>query len=356
MREKNVPKWSRRSILRAAAGMATWMAENATTWAGDGEQESLGQLAAGRGLLFGAAMMRDELAPASAILFAREVRLITPSNELKMMAVRPSRDGVDFSGADALIAFADKHRMLVRGHTLVWNEFQPEWINALSKRELKELIDNHVDLLCSRYRGRVHSWDVVNEPLRTERSERDWLSGGPYFDTLGPAYIARSLRSARAGDPGAKLLINETHTERDDAFGLRQRKRLLRLIDELQHAGVPLDGIGLQGHLDPAAPFNPDAFLEFCQEIASRGLEVQITELDVNDSSFPDTIAERDALVAVALGIWRTTTASTTAKRCPRTPSPSAVQDRSSSMSSSAGSPPGTPSRAHSLKWRRGND
>lgn len=290
---------TRRAALGAVAGaIAGAIPASSEPQAGESAADSLGELAARKGLLFGAAMMRAELVPESQALFAREVRLITPSNEFKMAAVRPAPDRVDFSGADALMAFAGKHGLAIRGHTLIWNDWQPAWIHRLSRSEIGGLIDRHIELVVSRYQGRVHTWDVVNEPIGVQGGEADWLAPGPYLEALGQDYIARALRRARFADPKTKLFLNETHTERDDAFGRMHRKRLLRLIDDLQGRGVPLDGIGLQGHLAPPAPFQPEAFLAFCEQIAGRGLEIQITELDVLDTSFPDDIAARDALVA----------------------------------------------------------
>lgn len=292
--------WTRRTTL-ASLGAMLMSAAGVRAGANPEHDEGLGDIAALKGLRFGSAMMLEELGPASRDIFVKEVRAITPSNELKLPEVRPTPEVVDFSAADKLIGFAERHHFGIRGHTLIWNEWQPDWVKALSPPAIERLIDDHVSLLCGHYAGRIFCWDVVNEPLATENSDEDWLAHGPFFDALGEKYIGQSLRRARAADPTAKLLINETHTERDDAFGRRQGLRLLRLIDQLQDKGVPLDGIGLQGHLDPSAPFRPDSFLAFCGELERRGLEIHITELDVTDEQFPSNISERDARVASAM-------------------------------------------------------
>ena len=292
-----MPNLNRRHFLTGLPAMLAYPGESAAHHDGGGSAEGLGDLAHKKGLLFGAAVSRYDLQLARPIYLA-DTRLITPSYEMKLHAIRPQPEIIDFVAADALIAFAERNQMAIRGHTLIWNEWLPRWVFSLSKREIASLLDRYIDLVAGRYRGRIHSWDVVNEPLSTERADKDWLSRGPFFDALGQDYIARSLRRARAADPSAKLLINETHTERGNWFGRMYQRRLLQLIDELQSADVPLNGIGLQGHLDPSAPFRPDEFLEFLEKIAERGLEIQITELDVLDKSFPDDIARRDAEVA----------------------------------------------------------
>ena len=218
---------------------------------------------------------------------------------MKMAVIRPSRSDWKFERADAIVDFAVKEAMQIRGHTLIWNnDAQPAWLNALSADEMKAVVDEHIERIVSRYAGRVKSWDVVNEPVGTEPFGKLTLRKGPFLARLGVDYIADSFRRARSVDPQARLVLNETHTERDDSFGLQYRKGLLSLLDRLLDQGVPIDGVGLQGHLQPDIPFEPEAFTEFLDEIARRGLFIEITELDVNDKSFPHDIPARDARVA----------------------------------------------------------
>lgn len=258
----------------------------------------LAALAAQRGLLFGSAMTVREFAPGFASLFINETAIITAENEMKMANIRKNQDAADFARADAVFNFAMTHGKLLRGHTLVWNSWVPEWVKTLSKSEMERFLDEHVELVMGRYEGRIHSWDVVNEAVGHEPFGPLMLRNGPFTDIVGPDYIARSFRRARAADPKAKLILNETHTEREDELGRNYRQRLLVLIDSLLDAGVPLDGIGLEGHIQPDVKFVPERFGEFLQAIADRGLEIQITEFDVNDQSFPDDIQQRDAMVA----------------------------------------------------------
>jgi endo-1,4-beta-xylanase len=271
------------------------------------EERGLAAIAGEKGITFGSAMTIDELTPAYRDLFAREVRLITPGNELKLAAIRPRRGPPQYSGGDRLIDFAEENDMLARGHVLIWNEWLPDWIKKLSSARIARLLDHHVDQVCTRYRGRIHSWDVVNEPIGTDRASQNWLYPGPFLSALGEGYIDRAFRRARAADPDALLVLNETHTERGDSFGRMYRQRLLRLIDRLQQDGVPLDAIGLQGHLDLSAPFDPDGFSEFLEQIAARGLSIQITELDVDDRRLSGGAETRDRQAAERLYTYLTT-------------------------------------------------
>jgi len=303
---------NRRALLTGlSAGVTTQLLDcgllSVAQAAGVSLEPGLVQIAADKGIAFGSAMTVDELTPAYRGLYLREAGLITPGNELKLAAIRPHPGAQNYSGADTLIAFAQHHNMLVRGHVLIWNEWLPDWIKNLSHARTSRLLDHHIEQLCGRYRGRIHSWDVVNEPIGTDHSPEKWLYPGPFLNALGEHYIDRAFRRARASDPDAVLVLNETHTERGDSFGRMYRRRLLRLIDRLQQDGVPLDAIGLQGHLDLSAPFDPDEFFKFLEEIAGRGLSIQITELDVDDRRLSGDAETRDKQAAERLYTYLTT-------------------------------------------------
>ena len=99
-------------------------------------------------------------------------------------------------------------------------------------------------------------------------------------------------------DKKTKLVLNEAQTERDDEVGIAVRNGLLRLVDELKDAGVPLHAVGLQSHLQPRYPHDPARFADFVHALAGRGVDIYVTEFDVRDDTFPDDIAARDAMIA----------------------------------------------------------
>jgi endo-1,4-beta-xylanase len=265
----------------------------------DEPRPALRELAGGKGLVIGSAMSLYELNTEDRRLFARELAGITPENALKMGAIRPAQDVWRFEEADALLDFAEESGMRVRGHTLIWNnDRQPAWLQSLSEAEMRAAMHEHIEVTMTRYGQRVKIWDVVNEPIGTVAHGPYSLRDGPFLARLGPDYIAESFRMARTIAPDAKLVLNETHTERDDGFGLDYRRNLLFLIDRLQDAGVPIDGIGLQGHLQSAVHFDLEAYGEFLAEISSRKLFIEVTEADVNDDAFPADENSRDLAVA----------------------------------------------------------
>lgn len=289
---------SRREFLSRFGTACAVAGAGSPAWAQD-SGEGLGDIAAGRDLLFGGAIGWDiEKDQDYRALTAHESRIVTADNALKFDWLRPKPEGIDFSYADAMLAFAERHKLAFRGHTLVWNENTPAWLKLQTTREIAAILDGHIERVVGRYAGRVHSWDVVNEAIWPDHGEPYGYRKGIWYNILGPKYVARAFRRAAEADPQARLVLNEAFTERQDRLGLTVRRELLRLIDDLQHQGVPLHAIGLQGHLQPQFPSDDDAFVAFLQQLAARKLDIYITEFDVDDSSFGDDPAQRDAAVA----------------------------------------------------------
>ena len=231
-------------------------------------------------------------------MYLADAHIITTDLEFKMSTLTPAADVVNFAPADRIMAFADQAAIAVRGHTLIWNDDLPAWIKTLSTAEVTRLLDTHITRVMSRYHGRIHSWDVVNEPIAPWESTPGKLRSGPFYAALGQGYIERSFRLARALDPKARLVLNEQSTERYDDYGRDFRDNFATLVDTLLAAGVPIDAIGLQCHLMPSKPLDLDAYARYIERFTQAGLEVHITELDVDDRGLPGSIRERDVAIA----------------------------------------------------------
>jgi endo-1,4-beta-xylanase len=261
--------------------------------------------AARAGLVFGAATTAEnQRQPACRAVYEQEVGLITTDIDLKFGSLRPTPETWAFGPADALIGWARSTGLRVRGHTLVWNEANPDWLKRCSSREIARIFDEHIERVVSRYAGRIEVWDVVNEPFWPDSGEPGGYRPGPWYYALGPDYIPRALKRARAIDPNVKLCINEANCEAETRWGQTVRPCLARLVDDLRQRGVPLDAVGLQAHLQPNQPYDDQHTVAFMQGLASHKLDLHITELDVDDTGWPDEIAARDQLVARRTGAF----------------------------------------------------
>jgi endo-1,4-beta-xylanase len=218
---------------------------------------------------------RDSL---GAALAARQFSAISPENVLKWESVHPRPGEFDFSGADRYVAFGERHAMFVVGHTLVWHNQTPRWVfqdssgTPVGRDTLVDRLHTHIATVVGRYRGRIKGWDVVNEALNEDGTMRET----PWYRIIGPEYIAMAFRWAREADPDAELYYNDYSLERPD-----KRAGALALLRRLRSEGVPVTGVGLQGHhkMDWPTRAGEDSMLT---EFAALGLPLMITELDID--------------------------------------------------------------------------
>jgi endo-1,4-beta-xylanase len=287
---------SRRDAMSVMAGAAIAAAGSSSSSATD---RSLGSIAAEHGIIFGAAAgpVIDKDA-AYRQLYVDHTKIITSDIALKMSRVAPAPGPLRFEAADRLHLFCARHAIPMRGHCLIWNEWVPAWIKAMSNAEREKFFDGYIDEVIGRYAGQFQSWDIVNEPFWPGHKAPGGYRLGPWYDTFGQSYVKRTFQRAGSVDKRTKFVLNEAHTERDDEAGRQIRTGLLRLVDELKDAGVRLEAVGLQGHLQPRYPHDPARFREFVHALAERGVDIYITEFDVRDDTFPDDIKARDAMVA----------------------------------------------------------
>src|SRR6267154_5697804 len=287
---------SRRRLLRLAAAS---VAATSGRIAAAAPTPSLGAIAAQNGYLFGAAAA--EVIDSDAAyrdLYVTQTRIITTDVALKIGRIAPQPGPKHFESADRLLAFCNQHNIAMRGHCLVWNEWNPDWVKNMSASERRTYFDSYIEEVVGRYAGKLQSWDIVNEPFWPGHRAPGGFRLGPWYDAFGPDYVRRAFERAAQVDRTTKFVLNEAQTERDDELGLAVRRGLLKLVADLKHAGVKLDVVGLQGHLQPQYPHDPGRFSEFLHSLADLGVEIYITEFDVCDDVFPDDAGARDAAVA----------------------------------------------------------
>jgi endo-1,4-beta-xylanase len=224
---------------------------------------------------------------------------LTPEGGFIWLDLRPTRNQFNFDFVDEVLAFADANAMAMRGNTLVWHDAMPDWTRDISSAaEAERELTTHIERVVSRYRSRIKIWHAVNEPIDDDRGKVGGLRPSIWLQYLGPKYIDMAFRLAHQIDPSAELLLNENDIECVGASFAARRQALQALVRDLLARGVPLHGIGLQGHLRGKYQIDRDGVYQFASEIRSLGLSVHITELDVLDDDLPGSPPVRDAIVA----------------------------------------------------------
>jgi endo-1,4-beta-xylanase len=239
------------------------------------EVAPLRDAAAGSGRLVGAALVSSLLARDAvyAAAAARHFNYVTAEWEMKWDPIQKTQGVYDFSGADAIVGFAEAQGMRVKGHALVWHGATPTWVESLSPPELRIAFEDHIRTVAGRYRRRVHAWDVVNEAIDDSQSG---LRSTVFSRGLGPDYVAEAFRLARRADPEAQLVYNDYGGE-----GLNRKSNdVYALVKDLRARGL-VDGVGLQMHIS-ATGFPAVADIRAnIQRLADLGLQVNISEMDV---------------------------------------------------------------------------
>ncbi len=271
---------------------------------------SLQALAAVKGLRFGSCVSAGSgggigNARYTALLNA-ECGLLVPENELKWQAIRPTATTFDFAGCDAILAWATRNGMPMRGHNLLWNrpEWMPRWLEShdfgpqpIAAAEL--MLTTHIRTVCARYQGRILDYDVVNETVLPEdgslaRTALSSAIGGT--ETL----VDLAFHVAREAAPGARLVYNDYMSW--EAGNDRHRAGVLRLLEGFRKRGTPVDALGIQSHLVVSQAARPQekAWRAFIDAVVAMGYGLAITEFDVRDGGLPADIGLRDAGVAAA--------------------------------------------------------
>lgn len=232
----------------------------------------------GKMFAIGAAIPGPNLTPAEqSVLFANFTN-ITPENCMKPQPTEPEEGHFTFEQADKLADFAQTNGLKINGHCLIWGEQCPDWFfldhgqPASRDLVLKRMID-HITTEVSHFKGKVFSWDVVNEAIS---DGPEFLKPTRWEKSIGDDYIAQAFTAAAQADPQAELYYNDYAIENPT-----KRAKVIRLIQELKKQNIRIDGVGIQGHweLDKIPYQNiEDSIVAFHQE----GLKVMITELDLD--------------------------------------------------------------------------
>lgn len=283
---------------------------------------SLRELAASKGLIYGAFPQRgfndfDQDIPFKSI-FLRESSLLVAG--FYGVSIGPQTEKMyNFQAADNYFNFANENNLKFRGHPLIWNEFNSPWLvekfkdNNTTSSEIEQVFVSHISTVVKRYAGQVHSWDVVNEAINPDDGRSDGLkdtlkSGirGEYHRSwlhfLGSEHIELAFQVAAEADPNAILTYNENSMEYNFGWQERRRQVVLETLENLKAKGTPIHALGIQSHLNASwnDNFDEKRFRTFLSDVASLGLKIIITELDVMDRDLPENQEFRDRQIAQA--------------------------------------------------------
>jgi endo-1,4-beta-xylanase len=263
--------------------------------------EGLAAAAERWGRFFGSAVRVNDLEtePNLRAAVIRECAQLVPEFEMNWNEIEPAYGQLSFAKIDDLTAFAIANGKNLRGHTLLWHLGVPEWaVEMLRENQDWNLIARYFGSVIPRYGDVIGMWEVVNEPI--DPGQRiDGLRENIFLEVFGPDYIARALTQARRFAPKAQLIVNEYGLEYDLPEERDRRFFLLKLLERLKRSGAPLDGLGVQAHLDlRKGHISQSAVARFFQEVAALGLSITVTELDVKEADYVATEEERDRQVA----------------------------------------------------------
>ncbi|HEU0239002.1 MAG TPA: endo-1,4-beta-xylanase [Micromonosporaceae bacterium] len=247
--------------------------------------DSLRALAAPTGLRIGTAVIPFDLdTPDYQKIVGDQFSVVTPGNEMKWQVVEPTQGTYDWSGGDRLVAFAQQHDQLVRGHTLLWHNQLPDWLTTgvangtIDNAELRDLLHKHVTDEVTHFKGKIWQWDVANE-FFTDSNPSGINPNDFWISHLGTGIIADAFRWAHAADPHALLFYNDYNIGGEDGSNAKA-DAVYAWLQQMLAQGVPINGVGDQGHLDTQFGF-PTQLTADLQRYADLGLKVAITEADV---------------------------------------------------------------------------
>lgn len=198
---------------------------------------------------------------------------VTPENIMKAEVLQPEKGRYNFELADQLVDLAKKRNMVVNAHALIWHSQLPRFVRQMKEADsVKQFFNDHITTVASRYKDKVYSWDVVNEALNEDGTMRKSI----FLDKMGEGFVVEAFKLAQSVSPKTKLYYNDYNIEQP-----KKRAGAIRLIKQIQAAGVRIDGVGIQGHWNVNnIPFKDieESILEF----SALGVDVMFTELDVS--------------------------------------------------------------------------
>jgi len=230
--------------------------------------------------------MRNINDPATVEIIKKNYNSVTAENDMKPISVHPKEGVWTWDNADAIANFCRQNGIKMRGHCLCWHSQFCDWMftDSKGKEVTKEVfykrLREHIHAVVNRYKDVVYAWDVVNEAMSD--AGRGWRGQepNPYresraYKLCGDEFIAKAFEFAHEADPNAILVYNDYN-----AFQPAKRDRIYNMVKKMQAAGVPITGIGMQGHYNAYGPDESEVE-EAIKKYSELVKHIQVTELDI---------------------------------------------------------------------------
>ncbi|MBR3443423.1 MAG: endo-1,4-beta-xylanase [Bacteroidaceae bacterium] len=214
-------------------------------------------------------------------LICQEFNSITAENDMKPQPTEPEEGVYRWEGADRIANFCRQNGIRLRGHCLMWHNQIGRWMftnpdgSLVDKEVLYERMRRHIHAIVGRYKDIVYCWDVVNEAITDDPNAAVPYRQSPLYEIAGEEFIEKAFEFAREADPDALLFYND-YNEADPVKSVR----IAEMVRQMKEKGVPIDGIGMQGHYniyEPSAQ-DVDAAIERFSHVVSH---IHVTELDI---------------------------------------------------------------------------
>ena len=213
------------------------------------------------------------LDPKSATIVNSEFNTITPENSLKWMFIQPKPNKFNFKAADKYVEMGLKNNMYIVGHALVWHAQLADFMQNIDNSvEARKHVDNHINRLVSRYKGKIDAWDVVNEAFEEDGS----LRASVFYNNMGENYIEEVFRITEKADPDADLIYNDYNLYKPE-----KRAAVLKMVKNFKSNGTKINGVGVQAHWDLKSP-SLEEIEQIILDIHAEGVSVSFTELDIS--------------------------------------------------------------------------
>jgi endo-1,4-beta-xylanase len=231
--------------------------------------------------LFGVAVNMQQVNgvnPKESELIAKEFNAIVAENCMKPQLIHPEENKYEWANADKVVAFGEKNKQVVTGHCLIWHSQIAKWFfvddsgKNVTSEVLKERMRQHIHTIVGRYKGRIKGWDVVNEAFEDNGAYRN----SKFYHILGKDFIKYAFQFAHEADPDAELYYNDYNVETP-----AKCEAIAEMVKELKAAGVRIDAVGSQAHMQMDSP-TLDATETSFKKLKAAGVKILITEWDIS--------------------------------------------------------------------------